>query len=315
MAATAEWIGLHVFYSDRADVLLTDCVAPLVADLRRRGILDRYFFIRYWLEGPHVRLRLRPKPGAGPETTDLAMRAVRSFLSEHPARPRPEWDNSAWQLAMARREYSTAELAGEFGAGVEFPVRPDNTCAIIDYQPEYARYGGTAGVDLAEWHFERSSDLVQELLGRGDTGDVSHRHAMASKLMAVMTLVMTGGRIQASDFLASYGRHWRGGELGAAVGPPSGQVRDQVDHLCAAVLDSPPPADPQGPVNSWWAHCAQLRRKIVDREESLTFRGGSALDILLGNFLHMTNNRLGVPIAAEAVLADVLHGAFDGASA
>ena len=40
--------------------LLLQCVGPLVDELDADGLLAGYFFINYWLEGPHVRLRLRP---------------------------------------------------------------------------------------------------------------------------------------------------------------------------------------------------------------------------------------------------------------
>ena len=31
--------------------------------LREQELISRYFFIKYWLEGPHIRLRLLPSPG------------------------------------------------------------------------------------------------------------------------------------------------------------------------------------------------------------------------------------------------------------
>ena len=41
-------------------------------------------------------------------------------------------------------------------------LRPNNSFAYQPYEPEYGKYGGPAGVELAEWHFRHSSDLVIE---------------------------------------------------------------------------------------------------------------------------------------------------------
>ncbi|MBO0912918.1 lantibiotic dehydratase C-terminal domain-containing protein, partial [Streptomyces laculatispora] len=52
-----EWIALHVFYAASPQPMLVNCVRPLVDELTAEGLLAGHFFINYWLEGPHVRLR------------------------------------------------------------------------------------------------------------------------------------------------------------------------------------------------------------------------------------------------------------------
>ena len=54
------WQAVHVFYGASPRPLLVECVRPLVDELTADGLLAGHFFINYWLEGPHVRLRLRP---------------------------------------------------------------------------------------------------------------------------------------------------------------------------------------------------------------------------------------------------------------
>ena len=40
-AAPGEWQALHIFYSADARPVLTDCVAPLITELRELGLLDK----------------------------------------------------------------------------------------------------------------------------------------------------------------------------------------------------------------------------------------------------------------------------------
>src|SRR5215218_9452764 len=83
---TKPWISVHVFYSSNGNPLLADGVAPLVARLRARGLISRYFFIRYWLGGPHVRLRLLPAEAAGADEVKAVAEAdLRAFLARRPA--------------------------------------------------------------------------------------------------------------------------------------------------------------------------------------------------------------------------------------
>ena len=60
--------------------------------------------------------------------------------------------------AERRRRYRTRTA----GCG----LRPNNSCSYEPYEPEYGKYGGPAGVALAEWHFEHSSDLVIDAIRR-----------------------------------------------------------------------------------------------------------------------------------------------------
>ena len=59
-AEPGSWLGMHIFYGANPRPMLLDCVRPLVDELTTLGLLDSYFFMNYWQEGPHVRLRLKP---------------------------------------------------------------------------------------------------------------------------------------------------------------------------------------------------------------------------------------------------------------
>jgi len=65
------WVYRQLFHDPQpdgsgTDALLTRLVAPAVEDLTGCGAIDRFFFLRYAEDGPHVRLRLRVSEGADP---------------------------------------------------------------------------------------------------------------------------------------------------------------------------------------------------------------------------------------------------------
>src|SRR5262245_17361535 len=158
-ASRRDWISMHVFYAANADPMLVDCVTPLLRDLRSRGLTQRHFFIKYWQEGPHIRLRFLPADGVDPaEIKAEAEAAIGEFLQRRPALYEldPE-SNSEVYKEMYVSEYGEQRWDEEYGPDGVMPFQPNNSFQYIAYEPEYDRYGGPDGIEVAEWHFEKSS--------------------------------------------------------------------------------------------------------------------------------------------------------------
>src|SRR5262245_6381664 len=147
-ATHGQWISIHVFYAGNADEMLVECVAPLVARLRNRGLIQRYFFIRYWLEGPHVRLRLLPSAhGDAGAVRAEASSAVDAFLRRRPAPPRVDDEHTHTvykRLYLA--EYGQPRWDACYGPDGSMPLRPNNSYHFTEYEPEFDRYGGPDGL-------------------------------------------------------------------------------------------------------------------------------------------------------------------------
>src|SRR2546423_157227 len=86
---TAErtYLSLHIYYNttDLRTVLL-GCVDPLIRRLESAELLSRYFFIRYWERGSHVRLRLLPRDGVPHDQIQGEVEpAIEQFLEDRPS--------------------------------------------------------------------------------------------------------------------------------------------------------------------------------------------------------------------------------------
>jgi thiopeptide-type bacteriocin biosynthesis protein len=127
------WCSFHIHYHDfgAQDKVILRCVAPLVDHLESKGVVRRYFFIRYFEYGPHIRLRLYPANSAVAEDVrNTTLAHVTRFLEAEPA------------------------------ADLDLPVTPkvpNNSVHEVVYEPETTRYGGVRGVAIAEDHFHQSS--------------------------------------------------------------------------------------------------------------------------------------------------------------
>jgi len=168
---------VHAFHHGDLDVLLLDGVRPLLDELRRRGLIDASFFLRYWDGGPHLRVRLRATVDDAAPVRELALRRLRSYLAAHPA---PQAADGALD--------GYAELAAGFARAegmAEFLPRPlpNNTVHAIAYRPETGRYGHGPSLDAVERHFAESSRIALGLVAAGTTSGQRHTAALAALLL------------------------------------------------------------------------------------------------------------------------------------
>jgi hypothetical protein len=332
VAAGADWLAMHIFYASNPNPLLVECVGPLVDDLRARGLIRRYFFIRYWQEGPHVRLRFLPtRPEDRAEIQTLAEAAVDRFLASRPALFSLDHERVAtFHKDMFTFEYGEEEWERQYGdAGM--PVRANNSYDYIPYQPEYDRYGGPKGVALAEWHFEQSSDMVLRLLASANVHVRTVMFGLSAQLSLTMGYTFRPSGAALARFFHYYCEFWS-----TAYPDPLGDQRSQYDKSyrdMASVL-VPRVAEISRAtlggergrlarfIRDWEEHCRKLRDRIAELSVAgdLVFRAKDsdqrrepvtdpdiALGILLSGYVHMTNNRLGVGVHDEAYLAYVLR--------
>ncbi len=125
-AMGSRWLYLNIFCRPESTGAILRSAAALVIDpCRRADVLSRWFFLR--LSDPEYHLRLRFLKRDGAPWLPLASRFLRRLLSLSSARVIDSYE-------------------------------------IVQYRPEYARYGGVDGVNLAEQVFSADSDSALEVL-------------------------------------------------------------------------------------------------------------------------------------------------------
>ena len=126
---TKNWISIHIFYASNANPMLIEALEPLVNDLRERGLIRRYFFIKYWQEGPHVRLRLLPAEGVREEEVKReAEEVINAYLKRRPALYSADNENAqSFYKDMYITEYGEAKWNETYGAEGRMPLRPNNS--------------------------------------------------------------------------------------------------------------------------------------------------------------------------------------------
>jgi thiopeptide-type bacteriocin biosynthesis protein len=322
-----NYLGVHVFYNtaDLRGVLL-DCIEPLVRQLQARELLERYFFIRYWEGGAHVRLRLLPREHVSHEQIKSCVdREIERFLDERPSLfdPDPEVLGPLMRRLYVT-EYGEEAYEREFGsAGI--PLRPNNCYFYIPYIPEYARYGGVYCMEVSERHFEVASDVALEVLRNANSNVRTSTLGMAFQLMLHFASTYFQDRVKVAAFFRGFARFFEGpnvspemqAEINRIFARQSQRIDEQIGQLeatnarlCASRL---------GPLGKYIGSALWLREQVTRLYHDGLLDFGEPVGTwdhasmrLLTSYVHMTNNRLGILIAEEVYLANMIVNALEG---
>ncbi len=292
------WYAVHAYSTGDADALLREGLAPFLRSEPGAAVRS-WFFLRYWRGGPHLRIRLLLDPAEAAETLAGVSESIRTAMP-----PGGAYD-PAQRLAVARR---LAELEGT-DPGTE--IVADGTVRIEPYEPEYAKYGGSDGVRIAEELFFASSRVALAAIVADESFARSRVGLAFVMTMAALAAVFREPR-RVADFLNGAFALWRRYvksevlDRWAAGASPSPQLHATVRRLFAAE----PSGEPATPrlLDEWqravvraMAAFDELSPQPADRVSAGS--SWTAREFVLLNYLHTHCNRLGTAPAQEAYIA------------
>ncbi|GAB2962874.1 thiopeptide-type bacteriocin biosynthesis protein [Saccharothrix stipae] len=169
------WTSLHVRLSwavEDVDSFIADVLAPELAGRRAAGQFTDWFYVRYWEDGPHLRIRLRDA------TADLT----------GPLRD-----------LVARADHPVVVSADSW--------LPHGDVRETPYEPEVERYGGTEALPVAEEVFCRSTDVAVAVLRSARAPGA--KFTAAVELVMATTIALKLDRVEAASWLRSLATGWR----------------------------------------------------------------------------------------------------------
>lgn len=311
MNESRNWSSFHVFLSDpgQTERFITECVGPLAKQTLSSGAAARWFFVRYWDGGPHVRIRF----------LDLVDEAdVFDSLTE--AASRYTIDNPV----TAEQYYSGHGFDGQPVDVAELEWYGEGAVVRLDYEPENGRYGGVGAMVENETLFNASSDLAVALL-KSTTGqeDFQKRISMSLILMVMSVFAFRTSMATLAQFFSNYGKFWEGypgtAEIREAMAAaPDGKLRDRVRQLMQQAED-----DTGSAMQRIWVakirHAVTRFRQLYEAGELLSPMTGkpasseseydTAVLSMIGSQIHMLNNRLAIAPPLEYHLAATITAA------
>lgn len=286
----ARWLAFHFHYHERQDRLLEELLRPLVAALAERGEIDSFFFVRYLLGGPHIRLRLRLSGDREAVAAEVREAGERFFAASPSQAPLSEEKVRAINREILQGDATETDEA----------VYPDNFVRPAPYEPEIERYGGPELFPESLAFFALSSYRVLRWL-HGKGGDPAQRLSFAFHLLALQALGSSRDGRELLALLRYPVPSWEAAP--AAVLVEKGDEafeRQKASHVQAlrrrveTVVDGPLLGEDLLAERT----LERKLREVRDRPR------------ILSSHLHMTANRLGLKNAEEIYLCRLLWRTF-----
>ncbi|MGE3511300.1 MAG: lantibiotic dehydratase C-terminal domain-containing protein, partial [Vicinamibacterales bacterium] len=267
-----EWLYFKIYPGSIA--LLDDTVRTVVGPVidQVAGDMARWFFLRYIdAQGPHIRLRVRPRRAHTSGADDLR------------------------HIITQRLENLTQGPVRRLLIPTRTPPSPTGWRGVTasPYRPEYLKYGGAAAMDVVEAWFERSSTIARQLL------------AEPFDAVTAAAFMHSAAPVDEERFWEHYLWHWTGQYEAGAAGARDfllRAARDRrllfADRLALAMV--------QPAVHRWLDDFRTATSDVISRLRDLTSIAHAAA--VRFDLVHMHNNRLGIVAIEEAYLAGLLLG-------
>jgi len=278
-----DWVYLKLYAglaSDRLEWFLTD-TTPRVIETTG---WDRWFFLRYFDDtGLHLRLRLRALPGGAKELA----RAIHPLCEDG-------------LLGLSARPASTYRPMVTLG---DAPPQRNFVGVVPDtYEPELDKFGGSAGITIAEEAFQASSEIAISIMRDERLLDRSRKTLLPSLMCAAVDAFAPNA--DHVELWRHYSEYWLR-ELGATAYSWRERFLAKSRRLVETGYNV---VTPEGelPVESR-AHLARWREALAQAARAYRGVPNNGAPMLASQFVHLMNNRLGCHALDEAYLATLLE--------
>ncbi len=311
-----QYLSFYIYYAEPWESMLVGAIRPLVKKLIDQELITQYFFIRYWERGPHIRLRLKKESGISDEQiSTLVQRDISNFILKKP---------SELFLTPEMKERKLTES-----------WRENNQIFSNAYQPEISRYGGVNGLPLAELQFFASSRVVlNELV---ETREWSYDHALGAAIKLHVGFIFSTGMTtdKMVMFFEKNCRDWLPAAIqGADKAMQQEKILSQFENAYLLQKNTLLPyihsiwdqlrQHPTGRGSPIWENWLSINQAVyanldlLEKSDLLNPSELAEIDSekpkhwnILSDFVHLTNNRLGVLNRDEGYLAYVLSKALN----
>ncbi len=313
---THAWLAAHIYYAEPWDTFLTTAVAPFIAQLQATEKLERFFFIRYWERGPHIRLRLKITP----EILHNIQSDLRAYF----------------------QTYFAAHPSDRLESFEQTDLFPNNSIQFISYEPEIIRYGGLKGISIAEMQFQASSQAVLSRMYKSKTW--SYEAALGSAVQLHLTFAHALGMdlLETGCFFDFVFTRWLGMTLRLTHDSPEQIAKEQYQNIMQVFQDSffrqqeallthhrllwdalqTEASFDQKWLNTWRQNMIRIKQQLQQVQQAnqlqppawfqpnpdcLVPLSRQMLWPILESYVHMTNNRLGILNRDEAYLGYLIR--------
>lgn len=305
----SNWFSVYIFHNISFEKVLIEGIQPLIQNMVNSKFITSYFFIRYWDNGPHIRLRVLPS----------------EVLSEE------------------RCEYLIIDKLSNYFKKSQH----NNTYYSVEshlYNRDYDRYGGLKAMQISEKQFALSTKTVLQVLNNNiHNWEYSTAISIAMQMHLLFARVIFNNRTDILNFFQKIHKNWLGysvkldqhanvtnAEIEKTIILFSKSYNNQKQNLEFLIKEM---LDGELAEGSWQRHWFE-KSVAIQKDYVIAYNSNGIIDnsyffnflekrILFSNdldnrlypiydsLIHMTNNRLGINLRDESFIAFMLFKVLD----
>lgn len=282
-----EWISCHIHYHGDQNLLLREAVAPGLRSLLASRLIDRFFYVRYALGGPHIRLRCRPVPGTDVREVEGVIAAgARAFFARRPS-------TSSWTEEEIRRR--NRNILAHDPAEQDDAAYPDESWRSAPFRAETERYGGPRLLAASLEVFTLASVAALEILARSATAP-GRRFSAGFRFLGRQAWRITASPAELLSLLARLARA-AGDAFPDSTALAHRRFQERPEAFTQLLEQAV--AGATGKLD-WTEGAAWLRCRLSGTPPEKR-------EAIAASHLHMSANRLGLANAEEAYLYPALY--------
>ena len=292
MKENQNWVALHAFYHNipQYDNLISD-IANVLDDYRKNNKIEKWFFIRYWEGGPHIRFRM-----LNPKSCDLEknlIKRIQNYIKMHPT-----------EKPYTREEYyKDNKFDGEPIDISTLQWYEEGQVAKIEYQRENERYGGEEVIEISESIFMYSSYIVKNIISATKNDFNKKLLAAALTYILIKEFRSVYKEENTKDFLSVYKSRWVNFRYNT-------ENEDKIQEFFYKNKNAIKSAISILKRNSEIKNLIETIKSLI-KEKFDKVRDIKYMEYIIASHIHMTNNRLGAAPIFEYFISDVLINIID----
>ncbi len=318
----SQWLAAYLYYSEPWETFLIEGVQPFINNVLESRLAEQFFFIRYWERGPHIRLRFKTDEAILEK--ELKPRMIDHFENYYQLKPSKR-DDPPWSLTLPDNQRWF----------------PNNSIQFIDYEPEIDRYGGIHGILIAEDHFQLSSQVVLSVLKESPAWDYERALGVAIQLHLASAHAFNMDKEESAEFYSIIFKGWFASAYGYSDGLSKTDIKERQEITLSAFEKQfniqksklinyhqaiwealrEEYCFEQEWMNQWIYGMKKIARQLTESQSSgnlqlsdwakpdnnlCTITERQLLWSIIGSYVHMTNNRLGILNRDEAFLGYIM---------
>ncbi|WP_427338053.1 thiopeptide-type bacteriocin biosynthesis protein [Caloranaerobacter sp. DY30410] len=284
------WDSYHIFIHETNlhDVFLVKFFSKFIRKLEDNNLLDKYFYIRYWQGGPHIRFRVKKRGENG--------KYIRQELNKIFDEFNLEYNNSL--ILKPEDYYRNHKFDGQPVKKEDLYWCDNRTIVEIPYIPEIDRYGGENVIELSEDLFHISSRLSLLILEKIE--DNPNKKIIAALDLFSVAIQILEDKAKFNEIYSSFWAKHRNEKINYSK--LTQKLIDIYSSRYHYIKDNLKNIQ----YNDWYMNLKTILDNIVKNQTKYKTQNQARISILASH-IHMMNNRLGVYPQYESMIADVIN--------